>query len=223
MRKIWVSAATAACLLSGQASAVIVTNDHGEFASQGRGTMHFLTLDDLGDTRPLPLAVGPLEVTGSYPTAAYYFSGPQAGHPGEYGDVNGSAWMQMRFYSDTWVTWRSADSFQLIGFDMRPYFDEMGNIDAGETVYYEADTGENGAFTLPTTNDAAFLGLIFTAPVHAVTFSMSIDIDNHATWFGVDNLHLYQTAAAVPEPTSLAMLLCGLGAVGVAASRRKPR
>lgn len=220
MSKLWAATAAAACLWAGQASAVTTFNDRMVFASHGQGTTAFLTLDNLGETRPTPFSIGPLEITGATPTSAYYFSGPQAGHPGSYGDVNGSAWLQMRLDWSNWVTWTSASSFQLIGFDLRPYFDSTGLDDAGETIFYETDTGENGAFTLPDSNTSVFLGLMFNAPVHSVTFSSGHDFDNAASWFGVDNVHIFQSATAVPEPASLALLIGGLGIVGVAARRR---
>lgn len=233
MSKLWAATAAVACLWAGQASAVTTFNDRMAFASHGAGATSFLTLDslaaDLGDAHTMPVSIGPLDITADWSTSAYYFAGIHAAHPGVRGDVNGSAWIQMRLDIGSWVTWSSASGFQLIGFDMRPYFNDNddGSIssDAGETIYYETDTGENGAFQLSSTNTSTFLGLMFNAPVHSITFS-SLDIYNGTTgngssWFGVDNLHVFQSAAAVPEPASVAMLLAGLGAVGLAARRRK--
>ncbi|PZP33490.1 MAG: hypothetical protein DI603_07890 [Roseateles depolymerans] len=109
----------------------------------------------------------------------------------------------------------------MIGFDLRSYFDRWGSNNAGETVLYWTDTGESGSFTLPTTNTIGFLGLAFDAPVTSLSFRIPAMRNGH-TWFGIDNLQTYASVTAVPEPTTLAMLLGGLGAVGVAARRRKP-
>lgn len=228
MSKLSAAIAAAALFYAGHASAVTTFNDRMAFAAQGQGAMSFLTLDNIGldDAVPLPFNIGPLQINGATEgdpnwTSAYYFAGIHAGHPGVHGDVNGSAWMQMRLSPESWVTWSSASSFQMIGFDLRTYFDDTGNLDAGETVFFETDTGENGAFTLSSLNEASFLGLKFNAPVHSITFSSLDNVNyNYATWFGVDNLQTFQTAA-VPEPASLAMLLGGLGAIGMVARRRK--
>lgn len=233
MSKLWAATAAVACLWAGQASAVTTFNDRMTFASHGAGATAFLSLNDLqatlGDEHTMPISVGPLEITADSPTSAYYFAGIHAAHPGVRGDVDGSAWMQMRLDFHSWVTWSSASGFQLIGFDMRPYYNENDNgsisSDFSETIYYETDTGENGSFKLSDSNTSSFLGLMFNAPVHSITFSsldlLNTDNGNGSSWFGVDNLHVFATAAPVPEPASLAMLLAGLGTVGLLARRRR--
>lgn len=233
MSKLWAATAAAACLWAGQASAVTTFNDRMTFASHGQGSTAFLTLNDLqatlGDEHTMPISVGPLTITGDQPDSAYYFAGIHAAHPGVRGDVDGSAWMQMRLDLGSWVTWSSASGFQLIGFDMRPYYNvnDDGSIthDLGETIFYETDTGENGSFKLSDSNTSSFIGLMFNTQVHSITFS-SLDFyntpnGNGSSWFGVDNLHVFASAAPVPEPTSLAMLLAGLGTVGLLARRRR--
>ena len=144
--------------------------------------------------------------------------------------MNGSSFIQVRLsnYTDGFIniisgplTINNDAGFQMIGFDLRSYFDSWGSNNAGETVLYWTDTGESGSFKLPATNSPAFLGLVFDAPVTAISFSIGADHGNGFTWFGIDNLQTYSAVSAVPEPASVALLLAGLGGVGLAARRRR--
>lgn len=218
----FLAAAAAALLAAAQASATTVLNSRDTFDALGRGSAFFTDLDNQGSTAPLPFGFGPLTFSGSFGTAFYWASDWHENAPGVNGNVDGTAWVQMRLNTfNGAVTISSSAGFQALGFDLRPYFDASGNADGGETVLFSTDTGESGSFRLPTTNAVAFLGLVFDAPVQSVSFGIGNDHVNGFTWFGVDNLQTYASVSAVPEPASVALLLAGLGSVGMAARRRR--
>lgn len=221
--------AAATLLLCGQALAATTYTDRASFNAAGTGTAFFSDLEGGSDTFYLPFYVGPLNFSGLQGGAASYIPAGSI-EAGEVGSVDGSGFIQVRLsnYTDGFIdvisgplTVSNDAGFQMIGFDLRSYFDRWGSNNAGETVLYWTDTGESGSFTLPTTNTIGFLGLAFDAPVTSLSFRIPAMRNGH-TWFGIDNLQTYASVTAVPEPTTLAMLLGGLGAVGVAARRRKP-
>ena len=222
--------AAATLLLCGQALAGTTYTDRASFNAAGAGTGFFSDLEGGGDTFSLPFYVGPLNFEGLQGGAAHYVPGGNPDLPaGEVGNVNGSSFIQVRLsnYTDGFIniisgplTINNDAGFQMIGFDLRSYFDSWGSNNAGETVLYWTNTGESGSFKLPTTNDVAFLGLAFDAPVTSLNFRIPATRNGH-TWFGIDNLQTYASVSAVPEPASVALLLAGLGTVGVAARRRR--
>ncbi len=222
--------AAATLLLCGQALAGTTYTDRASFNAVGTGTSFFSDLEGGGDTFYLPFYVGPLNFEGLQGGAASYIPGGNPDLPaGEVGNVNGSSFIQVRLsnYQSFPVsvisgplTINNDAGFQMIGFDLRTYFDSWGSNNAGETVLYWTNTGESGSFKLPTTNDVAFLGLAFDAPVTSLSFRIPATRNGH-TWFGIDNLQTYASVSAVPEPASVALLLAGLGTVGVAARRRR--
>ncbi|TXI16232.1 MAG: PEP-CTERM sorting domain-containing protein [Roseateles sp.] len=216
------AAAAAACLACGQVAATTFYGDRASFDARGAGSAYFNNLDEQGDTAPLPFGFGPLSFSGSFGNAFYWASDWHENAPGVNGNVDGTAWVQVRLNTFTGaLTLASDEPLRMLGLDLRPYFDASGNSDGGETVRFSTDTGESGSFQLPATNSPAFLGLVFDAPVTAISFSIGADHGNGFTWFGIDNLQTYSAVSAVPEPASVALLLAGLGGVGLAARRRR--
>jgi hypothetical protein len=164
---------------------------------------------------------GPLSFSGSFGNAFYWASDWHENAPGVNGNVDGTAWVQVRLNTFTGaLTLASDEPLRMLGLDLRLYFDASGNSDGGETVLFSTDTGESGSLP-PATNSPAFPGLVFDAPVTAISFSIGADHGNGFTWFGIDNLQTYSAVSAVPEPASVALLLAGLGSVGVAARWRR--
>lgn len=220
MRK-YILATTAALLLSGAASATTLFTDRVAFDAAGSGTGFYTDLNDLGSTRPLPFAFGPVGFSGTFGTAMYWGSEWSQNIAGVNGNVDGTAWIQMRLNTFNGpVTLTGATEFQLLGFDVRAYFDNVGVSDGGESISYVANTGESGTFVLPSTNTAAFVGIAFDAPVTSVSFGIGADHVNGFTWFGADNLQLWATAAPVPEPGSWGLMMGGMGLLAAAMRRR---
>ncbi len=215
-------AATAALLVSGAASAATQFSDRAAFNAAGSGSGFYTDLNNLGSTRPLPFNFGPIGFSGTFGTAMYWGSEWAQNIAGVNGNVDGTAWIQLRLNTFNGpVTWTGDTAFQLLGFDVRAYFDNVGVSDGGESVNYVANTGESGIFALPATNTAAFVGIAFDAPVTSVTFSIGADHVNGFTWFGVDNLQLWATAAPVPEPETWGLMMGGIGLLA-AMMRRRP-
>ncbi|WP_295998162.1 PEP-CTERM sorting domain-containing protein [Rugamonas sp.] len=79
-------------------------------------------------------------------------------------------------------------------------------------------TGATLSYEVKNSQVNSFLGFVSTASMVSLTVS-SIHSDADYVWPTVDNFEL--SVAAVPEPSTYAMLLGGLGLLGVAARRRK--
>lgn len=80
------------------------------------------------------------------------------------------------------------------------------------SVTLSASDGSTFTYTLDHAGTASFLGFVSTSTLDAVALGVGYD---SGYWPTVNNLVL-----AVPEPGSYAMLLAGLGFVGVASRRR---
>lgn len=224
--------AAATLVLSAPALALTTYSDRTAFNAVGAGTAFSTDFENLGDSSRVPFSVGPIDFSGNpYSSPGIYYSTAEAATltPNMAGSVDGSAFIQVRLsnYHDGPVsfvtgplTLSSTAGFQMIGFDMRPLFDEWGSGNPGEKVLYWTDTGESGTFALPSTNTVSFLGLSFDTTVHSISFRLPATRMGH-TWFGIDNLQTFGAVSAVPEPSGLALLLGGLGAVGFAARRRQ--
>lgn len=223
--------AAAICLTSAQASAATIYADRSAFNALGGAGAFFTDFENQGESGPVPFAFGPVDFGSLHNRgAAYYWAADGQTTVGDVGNVNGSAFVQVRLsnYHDGMIefvtgplTLSSANGFQMIGFDIRPYFDVWGSSNGGESVLYWTDTGESGKFTLSASNTIGFLGLALDTQAHAINFRIPATKNGH-TWFGIDNLQTWQSSvSAVPEPASLAMLLAGLGAVGLVAARRR--
>lgn len=149
---------------------------------------------------------GPLAIVGDAVGAT--------GNPGLFGSVNGSNYVQFQLGTAAIGT----PSSLFLGFDLRPYFDAIGS-DAGEVVEYLTDTGETGTFTLSSTNVASFLGFRFDRPIESIAFGVADGGADGVTYLGIDNIVGF--AAAVPEPSSWALMLTGFAMLGLSLRYRR--
>ena len=90
----------------------------------------------------------------------------------------------------------------------------------GVTVTATDASGTITRSILPTSDSAgSFLGFVSTSGVTSFTVASNITAAGTSIWPSVDNLML--AAAPVPEPSTYAMLLAGLGLAGVVVRRRR--
>ncbi|MBB4618059.1 PEPxxWA-CTERM sorting domain-containing protein [Sphingomonas abaci] len=211
--KPWAIAAIGAVAMIAPATAQAATvfTDRAQFLALG-GTPSYTT-DFSQGTNPLLI----FQVAGEAVEQITPVSGYEAGL---IGSVDGSAFVQVLADVAITTVFSFTSTTQALGFDLRPYF--AGELsDAGETVGFLTDTGEMGSFTLSSLNEVGFLGFSFDTPIEQLAFYR---LDNEggadaSTAFGIDNVVGY--AAAVPEPSSWAMMLVGFAMLGAGARYRR--
>ena len=216
--KPWAIAAigAAAMIAPATAQAAIVFTDRAQFLALG-GTPAYTT-DFSQGTNPLLV----FQVSGENGENVEQVTPVSGFDAGTIGSVDGSAFVQVLADAAITTVFNFTSTTQALGFDLRPYFLGTEN-DAGETVGFLTDTGEMGSFTLGNLNEVGFLGLSFDTPIEALAFYR---LDNEggadaSTAFGIDNVIGY--AAAVPEPSSWAMMLVGFAMLGAGARYRRRR
>ena len=218
--KPWAIAAIGAAALVAPATAQAATifTDRAQFLALG-GTPSYTT-DFSQGTNPLLV----FQVAGEAVEQVMPATGFDAG---TIGSVDGSAFVQVLASTAVTTVLSFTSTTQSLGFDLRPLFgldDDSNPIDdAGETFGFMTDTGEMGRFTLSNLNEVGFLGFSFDTQIAQLAFYR---LDNEggadaSTAFGIDNVVGY--AAAVPEPSSWAMMLVGFAMLGAGARYRRPR
>ena len=213
--KPWAIAAIGAATMIAPATAQAATlfTDRAQFLALG-GTPSYTT-DFSQGTDPLQI----FQVEGN--DVAQIASA--VGFPaGTIGSVDGSAFVQVLADAAITTVFSFTSTTQALGFDLRPYFFGTES-DAGETVGFLTDTGEMGSFTLGSLNQVGFLGFSFDTEIEQLAFYR---LDNEggtdaSTAFGIDNVIGY--AAAVPEPSSWAMMLVGFAMLGAGTRYRRRR
>ena len=92
------------------------------------------------------------------------------------------------------------------------------SLDAGITVKYHLFLAGTEVFTGPTVAltygaPSTFVASGYTQPIDSVT------VEGYQGYFAMDDF-TYTTAAAIPEPSTYALMMLGLGVVGLSAARR---
>ena len=216
--KPWAIAAigAAAMIAPATAQAATIFTDRAQFLALG-GTPSYTT-DFAKGTNPLLV----FQVSGENGENVEQITPISGYNAGTIGSVDGSAFVQVLADAAITTIFNFTSTTQALGFDLRPYLLGTDN-DAGETVGFLTDTGEMGSFTLSSLNEVGFLGFSFDTPIEALAFYR---LDNEggadaSTAFGIDNVIGY--AAAVPEPSSWAMMLVGFAMLGAGTRYRRRR
>lgn len=211
----------AAMVLAGtvaSAHAATLFSNRTTFNAAGAGTSTFNDLDTIAAQIFAPFTIGTLSFTGN--ALAVPAANTSAGLNGA---PNNTAWVQYQLNTGGGaVTLTNSAAFRMIGFDFRPYVDNGGGSDVGETISYITNTGETGTFVTPTSNITGFVGFVFAGPVTSVTFAATDGGGNFFSWFGTDNYQLYSSTAAagaVPEPATWGMMILGFGLMGAGMRR----
>jgi hypothetical protein len=143
-----------------------------------------------------------------------------AGAPnGLYSISNGQVWL---------TTAVATDALTLSGFASNPtaiggffFTTDVGGAADGLALTITATAADGSTTTdnLLTTSASTFVGFTSSSAIKSLVFSVPAAVDGLNGYATVKNLTL-GTIAAVPEPGSYAMLLAGLGVLGMARRRR---
>jgi PEP-CTERM motif len=102
----------------------------------------------------------------------------------------------------------------------------------GDVTLTATDSSGSVARTITNATTSSFLGFVSTGSITSLTLcSVQLSLGRCSgptdvteapfLWPALDNLVLAKTVAAIPEPSTYALLLAGLGAVGFVARRRR--
>jgi PEP-CTERM motif len=110
---------------------------------------------------------------------------------------------------------------------------DRGAFIAGRVTMTATDASGTFTQTFAVASISEFVGFVSTSALTSVTIcavynplnrcilTTDSGLDSPYTYPSVDNLILARPAAPIPEPSAYAMLLAGLGAIGVVARRRR--
>jgi hypothetical protein len=156
------------------------------------------------------LALGPLADTVLRPAGAYQYTASAPG--GLWGaGVPGDTWLSTDLRGDAITFSRFTGNVSAFGGN---FFgsDVGGAYVPNGTLTLTASDGFTLSYTLNDATQSSFLGFVSDTPLGTVTLAASPDVDY---WPTANNVVL-----AVPEPTTYAMLLAGLGFVLTMVRRR---
>jgi hypothetical protein len=95
-----------------------------------------------------------------------------------------------------------------------------GVLQSGDVTLTAMDASGSVSWTIVGATTSSFLGFVSTGSMTSLSV-FAVQPSPLVLWPTVDNLVLAKAVVAIPEPSTYAMLLAGLGAVGFVARRRR--
>ena len=128
------------------------------------------------------------------------------------GNIGGDAYFHGSSHADGYLTFSSPVVFNSV--DYNPWGIDGFYLlyNGNDLVYQSSITPSSSYWNTP----YVFTESAYSGPVTRIVFNGSSD------GFAIDNLS-YSTIAAVPEPETYAMLIAGLGLMGIARRRKQAR
>lgn len=156
----------------------------------------------------------------------HYYAGWAVAESGDYTGLYGAG-----SSSDLWLSTNVAADYLTFGYFSEKvngaggfFFgtDEQGAYKPGQTIRVNAidADGTELLFLMENATPGSFYGFVSTS--HLEYFQVSaLQPNGDFTWVAGNDLTLGTIAAAVPEPSSYALLLAGLGLLGAVAQRKR--
>ncbi len=206
------------CLASAHAGSFTVSADRSALEAAFTGPY---TVEDFGDSARFPISTGILNSATHLPAIGIVPGLIQPGvsystlvGTGNFFNIDSGGGFAGGFLDtvtgDRLLTVRFDSPVLAFGFDtnsLSPSLQVVVSFTDATTQTYSASI-----------NSATFVG--FTSTGAGIASAVIGDLNNPTFSFAIDNMTFANTAP-VPEPAAIALMLAGLGVVGVAARRRK--